>query len=358
MAVRVRLFAAVRDAAGTAETTVEPGPLPVLLDELRARYPEPFPARLAVCTVLVDGDPAAPDAGVEVADGAEIALLPPFSGGGGEPGGEPWGGVPGARSGGPPVTTVGVAAVAGLATVVALVAGPQPFAVVVVVFATLLLVDLSSVLGAAGPRPVVLAAAVPGVGLPVLVALRPDQGWTATPGLVAGGLLATFLVVLVFGRRHDVTDVLGATMLGGLVVGLGTGGLLLLRSLPDGFPWTLGVVAVVVTVEVVRQVATARMESTLAAGATVAAAFLTGGVLLTVADPPFTLAATAGVTAVALLATATAGLVRESLDDALAATAADRGTRLPPGAGVLTTVALPVLLAAPAAYAIARLAAV
>lgn len=81
MAVRVRLFAAVRDAAGTSETTVEPGPLATVLAELRARYREPFPARLAVCTVLVDGDPVAPDAPVEVADGAEIALLPPFSGG-------------------------------------------------------------------------------------------------------------------------------------------------------------------------------------------------------------------------------------------------------------------------------------
>ncbi|MEX0659066.1 MAG: MoaD/ThiS family protein [Egibacteraceae bacterium] len=83
MAVRVRLFAAVRDAAGTSETTVEPGPLPAVLDQLRDRYREPFPARLAVCTVLVDGDPVGRDTAVEVADGSEIALLPPFSGGGG-----------------------------------------------------------------------------------------------------------------------------------------------------------------------------------------------------------------------------------------------------------------------------------
>lgn len=81
MTVRVQLFAAVRDAAGTSETTVEPGPLSAVLDQLRDRYREPFPARLAVCTVLVDGDPVAPGATVEVADGAEIALLPPFSGG-------------------------------------------------------------------------------------------------------------------------------------------------------------------------------------------------------------------------------------------------------------------------------------
>lgn len=86
MAVRVRLFAAVRDAAGTSETTVDPGPLPAVLDQLRDRYREPFPARLAVCTVLVDGDPVDRDAAVEVADGSEIALLPPFSGGDATPG--------------------------------------------------------------------------------------------------------------------------------------------------------------------------------------------------------------------------------------------------------------------------------
>lgn len=81
MAVRVRLFAAVRDAAGTQETTVEAGPLPAVLDELRGRYREPFPARLAVCTILVDGHPVPAGSPVQVPDGAEIVLLPPFSGG-------------------------------------------------------------------------------------------------------------------------------------------------------------------------------------------------------------------------------------------------------------------------------------
>lgn len=81
MAVRVRLFAAVREAAGTSETTAEAGLLPAVLDELRARYAEPFPTRLAVCTILVDGSPTSADAPVEVRDGAEVVVLPPFSGG-------------------------------------------------------------------------------------------------------------------------------------------------------------------------------------------------------------------------------------------------------------------------------------
>lgn len=81
MSVQVRLFAAVREAAGAAETTAEAGPLPAVLTELRERYGERFATRLAVCSVLVDGTAFPADATVEVPDGAEIAILPPFSGG-------------------------------------------------------------------------------------------------------------------------------------------------------------------------------------------------------------------------------------------------------------------------------------
>ena len=81
MAVRVRLFAALREAAGTAEDTVAPGPLPELLDLLCDRYGPTFRARLAVSSVLLDGDHVARDARVDVCDGAELALLPPVSGG-------------------------------------------------------------------------------------------------------------------------------------------------------------------------------------------------------------------------------------------------------------------------------------
>lgn len=83
MSVRVRLFAAAREAAGTAETQVAPGPLPALLGALVERYGPRFAACLEVATVLVDGD-ATPRAGDrEVADGSEIAILPPVSGGAG-----------------------------------------------------------------------------------------------------------------------------------------------------------------------------------------------------------------------------------------------------------------------------------
>lgn len=83
MAVRVRLFAALREAAGTGEAEVEPGPLPVVLDALSTRYGDQFAKVLSISSVLVDGSPAARDPEVEVPDGAEVALLPPVSGGAG-----------------------------------------------------------------------------------------------------------------------------------------------------------------------------------------------------------------------------------------------------------------------------------
>ena len=78
--VRVRLFAALRDAAGTSEVQLPAGPLDELLESLRNRFGRRFTDVLGYASVLVDGerptDPSSP-----VRDGAEVALLPPFSGG-------------------------------------------------------------------------------------------------------------------------------------------------------------------------------------------------------------------------------------------------------------------------------------
>jgi molybdopterin synthase sulfur carrier subunit len=83
MAVRVRMFAALREAAGTAEELVEPGALADLLESLCIRHGEDFRKRLAVSSVLVDGSTTPHDATCTVPDGAEVALLPPVSGGAG-----------------------------------------------------------------------------------------------------------------------------------------------------------------------------------------------------------------------------------------------------------------------------------
>ena len=81
MPVTVRMFAALREAAGTSETEASAGEVAEILSELEQRYGEPFSTRLGAASLLVDGEPVARDAGVELADGAELVLLPPFSGG-------------------------------------------------------------------------------------------------------------------------------------------------------------------------------------------------------------------------------------------------------------------------------------
>lgn len=81
--MRVRLFAALREAAGEAECRLASGPVVDLLAQLRARYGEPFTARLTAASVLLDGDAVTHDAARVAADGAELALLPPVSGGSG-----------------------------------------------------------------------------------------------------------------------------------------------------------------------------------------------------------------------------------------------------------------------------------
>lgn len=80
MTVEVRLFAALRDAAGTARTTSEAATVGALLDELSVRYGEPFASRSRRATVVLGEDPVT-DPATPLADGACVVLLPPFSGG-------------------------------------------------------------------------------------------------------------------------------------------------------------------------------------------------------------------------------------------------------------------------------------
>ena len=81
MAVTVRLFAAARSAAGTNETTVEPGSLAEVLLELHRRYPE-LTAIVGRCSFLIDGTAVHGEhSEVTVAPGSTIDVLPPFTGG-------------------------------------------------------------------------------------------------------------------------------------------------------------------------------------------------------------------------------------------------------------------------------------
>ena len=78
MTVTVLYFAALRDGAGCAsEVVAMPADLPALYASLRARHGFSFEAR--ALRVAVDGEFR--DWSHPLADGAEIAFIPPVSGG-------------------------------------------------------------------------------------------------------------------------------------------------------------------------------------------------------------------------------------------------------------------------------------
>ena len=76
---RVRLFAAARDAAGTGRDVLPGATVGEVLAAAVERYGDDFALVLDRCRVWVDGEPA--DVDDAVADAAEVAVLPPVSGG-------------------------------------------------------------------------------------------------------------------------------------------------------------------------------------------------------------------------------------------------------------------------------------
>ena len=78
--MRVRLFAALREQAGAGEVTDVAGrTVGELSDALAARFGERFGAVAAVSSFVVNGERASRD--TPVAEGDEVAILPPVSGG-------------------------------------------------------------------------------------------------------------------------------------------------------------------------------------------------------------------------------------------------------------------------------------
>lgn len=85
--VRVRYFAGARAAAGVAEEIVRietsPSSAPTAADAieaLTARHGERLAGVVNACSFLLNGV-AVRDRSVEVVDGAELDVLPPFAGG-------------------------------------------------------------------------------------------------------------------------------------------------------------------------------------------------------------------------------------------------------------------------------------
>lgn len=76
---RIRYFAQAREAAGTGGEVLEGGTVGEVLASAVARHGEGFAAVLATAAVWLDGEPA--QRSDPVVEGAEVAVLPPVSGG-------------------------------------------------------------------------------------------------------------------------------------------------------------------------------------------------------------------------------------------------------------------------------------
>jgi MoaD family protein len=82
--VTLRLFAAAREAAGRGTDEYELAAAPTVgavLDAAGAAYGPTFSAVLATARVWVNGDDPADGSATRLADGDEVAVLPPVSGG-------------------------------------------------------------------------------------------------------------------------------------------------------------------------------------------------------------------------------------------------------------------------------------
>ena len=77
--IKVRLFAALRELAGASEVEAEGRTAGEVADVLSTRFGERFGQIAAVGSLVVNGERA--DRITAVADGDEVALLPPVSGG-------------------------------------------------------------------------------------------------------------------------------------------------------------------------------------------------------------------------------------------------------------------------------------
>jgi sulfur-carrier protein len=81
MTVDVRLFAALREIAGASRVRAGGRTAGEVADELSAAHGERFAAIAAVSSFVVNGERA--DRRTPVAEGDEVAILPPVSGGAG-----------------------------------------------------------------------------------------------------------------------------------------------------------------------------------------------------------------------------------------------------------------------------------
>lgn len=343
MAVTVRFFAALRDAAGVDRVEVASGDLQDILDDLRGRFGARFADRLRLAAVMVDGDPVPATERRDLPDGTEVALLPPFAGGA----------TPLPRRS--PVTAVASpdplplpAVLAGAALAAAALLPTGGFATAVVALALLVTLDLAGLIERALVRPLVLVVALVAIVAPTLVAVR-DDGVTALPATLALAVLGTFWLVLVSRRRAGAVEAVGVTLLALGITGLGGGALVALHGRAEGTGLILGLLLVTVPTDVVLGVLAwlrPRLPLLVEVAVPLVVAAAAGAVLAAVVDGPVEPLTAARWVLVAVGAAVTGRRLRQELRSG--------GDTAPPRrAGQLAGAGVAVLLAAPLALVVA-----
>ena len=211
---RVRLFANLREMAGTSQAEVEGGTVGEVAAALAARYGPDFDRRMQAARIWKNGEEAAPSDLVSEAD--ELAVIPPVSGG-----------TAPQVSGGFEGVSLAVLAAALLA---ANALGPEMLAAVWVGAAALWVLDLTHTASHGDFRvdhAPLLAA--------VLVSAAVNSAFGA-PGLGIGAAASTAAVLgwaVIRPRARDLTA-MAASALCALLVSLATGSVLLARTTADG----------------------------------------------------------------------------------------------------------------------------
>ncbi len=80
--VTLRLFAQLREIAGTGRVEIDAADLQSVIEAASERFGAEFRALLESAAIWVDGQPWAEQEGTTLRPGSEVALVPPVSGGG------------------------------------------------------------------------------------------------------------------------------------------------------------------------------------------------------------------------------------------------------------------------------------
>lgn len=224
---RLRLFANLREAAGTSETEVPGATVGEVLENATRTYGEDFGRGLERARVWVNGSPAGTE--TRVAESDEVALIPPVSGG-----------ATAVRSAaGMEAVLVGILVVAVAA---ANFVSAEVLAAVVVAVGSLWVWDVASEARRAG---FLVDRWVPLVAVALGVVLGYVQGLAGIGLAVAATVVLAMVWAVAVPAARDLVA-LAATLLLGLVATSGAGSLMVARLATDGSGRVAGYLAIVV----------------------------------------------------------------------------------------------------------------